>query len=142
MQVINYLGRYTNRVAITNNRIVRFENGQVTFRWKDYRDKAVATKLMTLDAFEFVRRFLLHILPHGFFKIRYYGIFSSRNHRTTLAQCKVILRVKVTQEDSTTNIWIEFMYELTGIDVSICPLCGQGRMVTIELVMPRAQSPP
>lgn len=141
-QVLRYLGRYTHRIAITNNRIVSFDHGQVTFMWKDYREKPAYSKPMTLSAEEFIRRFLLHVLPHGFFKIRYYGILSSRNHKTKLAQCKILLRVKIESDVSPTKRWEEILFELTGIDMRVCPVCGNGRMVTKEIVMPRGQSPP
>lgn len=87
-KVIEYLGRYTHRVAIANNRIIKLEDGSVTFRWRDYSD-GNKTKLLILAAAEFIRRFLLHILPPGFRKIRHYGIFASRDkmRRLKLADC-------------------------------------------------------
>ena len=80
--VIEYLGRYTHRIAISNNRILNIDDGSVTFKWKDYRDGK--QKVMTITAEEFIRRFLLHVLPTGFMKIRYYGILSNRNKSTKL----------------------------------------------------------
>ena len=125
--VINYLGGYTHRVAISNNRIAKLEDGRVTFKWKDYGDHN-QQKLMTLEASEFIRRFLLHILPHGFFKIRYYGILSSRNHSTKLARCQEILKAIKCEQDSAAIDWMELFLDLTGIDLRICPVCKQGRM--------------
>ena len=90
-KVLNYLGRYTHRVAISNNRIVTLEAGNVTFKWRDYRDSN-KNKLMTVDVFEFMRRFLLHILPKGYFKIRYYGLLARRNRRTDLELCQRLLK--------------------------------------------------
>jgi hypothetical protein len=90
-QVLEYLGRYTHRVAISNNRIQRIENGRVFFTWKDYRDND-KVKETSLEVFEFIRRFLLHVLPPEFFKIRYYGILSSRNKRTKLEKCQDIIK--------------------------------------------------
>lgn len=84
--VLKYLGRYTHRVAIANSRIVSFDNSSVTFRWKDYRDKG-KSKLLTLGIEEFVRRFLLHVLPSGFTRIRHYGILSSGNVKSKLLLC-------------------------------------------------------
>lgn len=84
--VVKYLGRYTHRVAISNRRIVGFKENTVSFKWKDYKDGG-KLKIMTLDIKEFVRRFLLRVLPSGFTKIRHYGIFSSRNISTKLALC-------------------------------------------------------
>lgn len=136
-QVLEYLGRYTHRVAISNNRIVKWEDGRVTFRWRDYRD-GDQVKLMTLDALEFIRRFLLHILPQGFFKIRYYGILGSRNRHTKLKRCKELLGVAIDQDSpgSQPESWEELLFELTGLDPRICPKCQEGRMVTRELLRP------
>jgi len=139
--VINYLGGYTHRVAISNNRIVKFEDAKVTFKWKDYSDHN-KDKLMTLQASEFIRRFLLHILPKGFFKIRYYGILSNRNHKTKLAKCKDVLKVSESEPDPTSIDWIDFFFDLTGIDLRICPVCKQGRMIPKGKITPFNHSPP
>ena len=85
--VVEYLGRYTHRVAISNNRIVSIENDTVTFKWRDYKDNS-KWKVMTLSADEFIRRFLIHILPSGFMKIRHYGLLGNRNKTTKLKLCK------------------------------------------------------
>ncbi|MCK4261432.1 MAG: IS91 family transposase [Halanaerobiales bacterium] len=125
MGVINYLGRYTNRVAISNYRIVKFADGKVTFKWKDYADKN-KRKLMTLDAFEFIRRFLLHILPKGLVKIRYYGILSSRGRVTLLDKCKKLHGVEAEKtDDEPEESWEDILYKLTGVDWRICPCCGK-----------------
>ena len=86
-QVLAYLGRYTHRVAISNSRLVSLEDGQVTFPWKDYRHQG-KTKVMTLDADEFIRRFLLHTLPDGFHRIRHYGFLANGQRRDNLALCR------------------------------------------------------
>jgi len=88
--VLKYLARYTHRVAISNGRLLSLENGQVTFRWRDSKDNN-QTKTMTLDAVEFIRRFLLHILPSGFVKIRHFGFLSSRRRSAALAVCRARL---------------------------------------------------
>src|SRR5690606_11652036 len=82
-QVVEYLGRYAHKIAVSNHRIVNLSDGKVCFRYKDYRDES-KTKIMTLDAFEFIRRFSLHILPKGFVSIRHYGILSSSRKQKTL----------------------------------------------------------
>ena len=82
-QVLDYVGRYTHRVAISNNRLLDIEADQVSFRYKDYRDHS-QQKTMTLSAEEFIRRFLLHVLPHGFHRIRYYGFLGNRNRQEKL----------------------------------------------------------
>jgi len=124
--VIEYLGRYTHRVAISNSRIKSIADGKVTFEWKD-RSAGNQTKLMTLDALEFIRRFLLHILPGRFTKIRHYGLLSNRN-RTKVKQCQVLLkclRLLTTPTKSTTR---ELLLNLFGVDIEKCPCCGKGKM--------------
>jgi hypothetical protein len=128
--VLSYLGRYVYRVAISNRRLLKMENGSVVFRWRDYRDGK--EKVMNLDAFEFIRRFLLHVLPEGFFKIRYYGILASRNLKTKLKKCKQILQVRLTRTMEKIS-WVELFFKLTGIDLTVCPQCKTGRMVRLPL---------
>jgi Putative transposase len=88
--VLDYVGRYTHRVAISNNRLLDIEEGKVTFRYKDYRHDA-KQKTMTLEAEEFIRRFLLHVLPEGFQRIRYYGLLGNRYREQKLAHCRELL---------------------------------------------------
>lgn len=142
-EVINYLGRYTHRVAISNHRIKSTEGGEVTFSYKDYRDGS-KTKEMTLEAGEFIRRFLLHVLPDNFYKIRYYGILSSRNKKTKLTQCRQILGVKESnvEETGASKNWKEILYELTGVDVTQCPECKKGKMILVETMMARSSRSP
>jgi hypothetical protein len=89
-QVLDYVGRYTHRVAISNNRLLDIEQSKVTFRYKDYRHDS-QQKTMTLDAEEFIRRFLLHVLPNGFQRIRYYGFLGNRYRNEKLARCRQLL---------------------------------------------------
>jgi hypothetical protein len=89
-QVLEYLGRYTHRVAISNNRLIEFSDGAVTFAWKDYRHES-RNKTMRLDAHEFIRRFLLHVLPSGFQRIRHYGLLANRYRQVRLNQCRNLL---------------------------------------------------
>jgi predicted Zn-ribbon and HTH transcriptional regulator len=138
-KVIEYLGRYTHRVAISNSRIVAVKDDRVTFKWRDYKDDN-RNKLMSLHAFEFIRRFLLHILPSGFFKIRYYGLLSCRNHKTKLQLCRKLLHVKEQSGDAVFNL-IDALFELTGIDITLCPQCGKGHMRRIA-VEPRHRASP
>jgi hypothetical protein len=95
--VINYLGRYTHRVAISNQRIVDFTEDNVTFSWKDYKAKGLK-KVMTIRPEEFVRRFLMHVLPDRFIKIRHYGLLSNRNRNTKLIKCKRLTGAKFTKK--------------------------------------------
>ena len=86
-QVLDYVGRYTHRVAISNNRLIDIDNDRVQFHWKDYRDNS-KIKIMDLEADEFIRRFLLHVLPEGFQRVRYYGFLANRDRRKKLALCR------------------------------------------------------
>lgn len=140
-QVLEYLGRYTHRVAISNNRLKRIENGRVYFDYKDYRD-GDKTKEMSLEVFEFIRRFLLHILPYQFPKIRYYGLLCSRKKNGLLKLCRTILGfvLNSTFAEKVKKTWQEFLLDLTGIDPMICPNCGKGRMINIKII-PRSFPP-
>jgi len=128
--VLEYLGRYVYRVAISNGRLITLKEDRVTFKWRDYRDGK--EKIMNLDVFEFIRRFLLHVLPEGFFKIRYYGILSSRNLGTKLKQCKMLLGARFSEAKEKLN-WIEMFFKLTGINLLKCPVCETGKMVRLPL---------
>ena len=135
-KVLKYLGRYTHRVALSNDRIVGMDERQVTFLYRDSSDHNLM-KRMTLDAFEFIRRFLLHILPDGFMKIRHYGILSSRHRGTRLARCKELLAVQEELRESETGEgWRATLLRITGIDLSVCPVCGKGKMITLERLPP------
>lgn len=141
-KVLEYLGRYTHRVAISNARILRLNDDQVTFRYRDSAD-GNRTRQMTLPAFEFIRRFLLHILPEGFVKIRYYGILSNRNRKTKLNQARQILGVHLEPAQEEKPTWQDLLYRLTGVDPGSCPYCGKGRMRTRQVLLPQAnRSPP
>lgn len=138
-QVLAYLGRYTHRVAIANSRLVSLEQGKVSFRWKDYRhhDKS---KLMTLSADEFIRRFLLHALPDGFHRIRHYGLFANGRRAAKLAQCRLLL-VSPAPPPSPKADYRERYRCLTGRSLDICPGCG-GAMVPFGPLPRRAQAWP
>lgn len=135
--VLEYLGRYTHRVAISNNRIVRVGANDVTFRVRDPAEVGT-TKLMTLDTFEFIRRFLLHILPDRFMKIRYYGLLSNRNRKIKLARCRQLFGMPEHPEDhdAPKERWEETFLRVTGIDLRICPHCDRGTMVRMKLFRP------
>jgi hypothetical protein len=140
--VLSYLGRYTHKVAISNHRIQGMHEGKVMFQWKDYGDNN-QKKVMALDASEFIRRFLLHILPQRFVKIRHYGLLSNRNRRTLLKKCKILLgQPSSAKETSKTEEWKELLLRITGKDVSVCPCCNTGRMVEIKILKPQCYSPP
>ena len=139
-QVLEYVGRYTHRVAIANNRIVDIEDGKVRFRWKDYRDEN-RQKVMTLDAGEFIRRFLIHVLPEGFQRIRYYGFMGNRYRKQKLARCRELLGMKQSDTPAKPKEGRDYrdkVEELTGISLRECPFCRQGQMVCIEVLAPVA----
>ena len=143
-QVLEYVGRYTHRVAIANNRIVDIEDGKVRFRWKDYRD-ANRQKVMTLDAGEFIRRFLVHVLPEGFQRIRYYGLLGNRYRKQKLARCRELLGMQQSDapvEPKERRDYRDKVEELTGVSLRECPFCHQGQMVCIEVLAPVASQAP
>jgi hypothetical protein len=132
-QVLEYVGRYTHRVALSNNRLLDIEDGTVRFRWKDYRDHD-RQKVMTVPADEFIRRFLLHVLPEGFHRIRYYGFLGNRHRAQKLARCRELLGMPVPEplHDQSEHDYRDHYEELTGVSLRQCPACHQGQMVTIE----------
>jgi len=131
-RVIKYLGQYTHRVAITNNRIKSIDKKKVSFYYKDYRDKG-KQKLMTLSGVEFLRRFVMHILPKGFVKVRYYGILSNRYSKQTA-------KYRKTSEKEEGETDQQRLLRLTGFDVRCCPHCKNGTMHIVE-IFPRIRSP-
>ena len=124
--VIQYLGRYTHRVAISNERIVKIEDGKVTFKWRDYKDKN-KIKEMTVTVEEFIRRFLIHILPPKFMKIRYYGILGNRNKKKKLLKCKILTRTKIYKKKELPTL--ELLKKVLGKDFNLCPHCKKGHML-------------
>ena len=124
--VIQYLGRYTHRVAISNERILDITDTEVTFKWRDYKDNN-KMKEMTVSIEEFIRRFLLHILPPKFMKIRYYGILGNRNKKKKLLKCKILTRTKIyTRKELPTP---ELLKKILGNDFNLCPHCHKGHML-------------
>ena len=127
-QVLEYLGRYTHRVAISNHRLVSAEDSRVAFRWKDYRNDN-QQKIMTLDSSEFIRRFLLHVLPHGLQRIRHYGLFGNRYRTKKLARCRELLNVPPPEANTIALLdYRELFEKLTGRSLIECPICKKGQM--------------
>lgn len=130
--VVQYLGKYTHRVAISNSRIEKLDEGMVSFRWKDYR-KALKNKLMKISAQEFISRFLLHILPSGFYKIRYYGLLAAANSCSKKESVFSIIG-KTTYLSSLEGLnALEVLRIVANTDLSVCPVCKKGRMRNISL---------
>lgn len=130
--VVGYLGQYIHRVAITNHRLVKVDDENVRFTLKDYHEHGIQ-KTTILNGVEFLRRFCQHILPNGFVKIRYYGIYSSR-FRSTLLKDKITVRL---QPQETV---VQRIARLTGFDISTCPYCKRGRLICVGII-PRSRSP-
>jgi hypothetical protein len=141
-QVLDYVGRYTHRVAISNNRLLDIEDGRVCFQWKDYRDDS-RIKTMSVSADEFIRRFLMHVLPEGFQRIRYYGFLGNRYRQQKLARCRQLLGMQIpvqqTPAATPSKDFQDRYEELTGRSLRQCPQCRQGQMVIVEL-LPRSVS--
>jgi hypothetical protein len=136
-KVLDYLGRYTHRVAISNNRLVDFADGRVAFAWKDYRHES-RRKIMRLDAQEFVRRFLLHVLPKGFQRIRHFGLLANRYREIKLGHCRQLLAAPapVVELPAAPLDYRDHYQRLTGVSLRNCPICGRGQMVRIESFLP------
>jgi hypothetical protein len=142
--VLQYLGRYTHRIAISNNRVLDNRDGNVSFLWRDYADDN-RQKTMTLKADEFIRRFLLHVLPHRYVRIRHFGLLANRNRKDAIAACREFLGTgkTIAKEDSRRENWQEQLVRICGIDVTVCPVCQKGRMSRVALLHPfRCNSPP
>jgi Putative transposase/Transposase zinc-binding domain len=140
-QVLDYVGRYTHRIAISNNRLLAIDDGKVCFRWKDYRN-ANRAATMSLAADEFIRRFLIHVLPDGFQRIRYYGFLCNRQRESKLARCRELLGMSRAEPAAASDLSGDYrdLYEsLTGTSLTVCPVCGEGHMLVIE-VIPRANN--
>lgn len=132
-QVLRYLGRYTHRIAIGNERLVALENGQVTFRYRDRR-RGNSCKLLTLPASDFVRRFLLHVLPRGFVRVRHFGLQANVCRGRLLARARQLLHSPSPAEPGTrSQPWQILFQRLTGRDPNRCPYCGRGTLRPIAL---------
>lgn len=144
-RVVKYLGQYTHRVAISNHRLLNHCNGKVTFSLKDYRTNKRTR--MTLTTVEFIRRFMLHVLPSGFMRIRHYGFLSNAARGRLLPVCKALLEGKSVPEESEPSdegeeskakkrkpSWYETVIACTGHDPRLCPVCGLGIMQVVSIL--------
>ncbi|HVH89902.1 MAG TPA: transposase [Candidatus Acidoferrum sp.] len=129
VHVLDYLGRYTHRVALSNDRILSARNGAVTFSYRDRKNKD-RKNTMTLDAHEFIRRFLLHVIPKGFVRVRHFGLLANRS-KSLLAKCRQLLDLDPTVPKLSQKSVPEMMLQLTGLDISRCPLCQKGTLVFV-----------
>ena len=135
--VLDYLGRYTHRVALSNNRICSVHNGEVIFGYRDRKNQD-RRKLMTLDAEEFIRRFLLHVIPKGFMRVRHYG-FLANHSKDCLSKCRQLIGLTPPPPLPPQRSTEELMLALTGIDIHRCPLCQKGTLVWVSQL---AAAPP
>ena len=137
--VLEYLARYTHRVAIANSRIKSLNNGMVSFSAKNRKQNR--NESVTISAVEFIRRFLLHSLPKGFVRIRHYGFLANRNRRKKLSAIRQLLAIAPPVKKEATNCK-QLIKQLTGIDISVCPCCSNGKMrLVYEIPLYRARSP-
>ena len=135
-QVLEYLARYTHRTALSNDRIVRFDGERVWFRWMDYRNGG-RVKVMVLEAEEFIRRFLLHVLPDGYIRIRHYGLLANRARAGKLRLCRALMGLPPPSPKVKESVQ-ETMLRLTGEDIEQCPVCGVGRLRSVLAIAPQA----
>ena len=133
-QVLEYLGRYTHRVAISNQRLHKLEEGRVSFGWKDYRDQQM--KVITVAAEEFIRLFLQHSLPTGFQRIRYYGFLANCHRAGKLQLCRRLLAVPYSEMLPRPTDYRDFCAALIGLNLKRCPRCGIGTMVQLQVLFP------
>ena len=138
-RVLAYLARYTHRLAIANSRLAAMDGSRIRFRWRDYR-QGNEHKLMSLDASEFIRRFLLHCLPDGFHRIRHFGFLANGHRQAKLALIRRLLDQPAPQPDRRRADYRDRVHDLTGVDLSRCPCCG-GTMRVIE-ILPPVRAPP
>ena len=138
--VLDYLGRYTHRVALSNDRILQVENGEVTLSYRDRKD-GDRKKTMALAAQEFIRRFLLHVLPDGFMRIRHFGFLANRSKKQALAQCRNLLKFDPALPQRSDQSAKDLLRKLTGVDLSRCPCCHQGTVLTIADLPARSSFP-
>jgi hypothetical protein len=137
--VLKYLARYTHKAAIGNHRLIDLSDGQVSFRWKDYAHGG-RQGTMTLDALEFVRRFLMHVLPSGFVRIRHYGLLANRHRQAKLARCRELLGATPQADTTPTDPTSPSRRESSVTPTRVCLCCGAGRMVVIAELPPMAQA--
>lgn len=132
--VIEYLARYTHRIAISNHRIISSDNGMVKFKYRDYADEN-KEKVMELPAESFIQRFLMHVVPRRFVRIRYFGILSHRNKKRAIEACREFYKIDKKNEAATES-WSEVYFRVTGKDFACCPACKKGKLVVVEILVP------
>ena len=132
-QVLRYLGRYTHRIAISNARLISLLDGVVRFHWKDYADRG-RTKVMALGVDEFLRRFLVHVLPRRFVRIRHFGLLANGQRRATIARARQLLGTPPPPASADAS-------RVTDADPTRCPFCRQGQWHVVEILRPLVPAP-
>ena len=132
--VLAYLGRYTHRIALSNDRLVAVDGDRVHFRWRDYADHD-RVKIMDLAVDEFLRRFLLHVVPDGFVRIRHFGLLANRRRAAALAQCRALL-AQPSPPPAAPESARDLLLRVTGLDIERCPVCQQGVLRQVERLPP------
>jgi hypothetical protein len=140
-QVLDYLGRYTHRVAIANDRLISLTEGVVRFRWKDSAHGS-RIRTMALPAGEFLARCLLHVLPDGFVRIRHFGLLANRGRTAKLARCRVLLAAEAPAVPAAPETVAALLVRLTGVDITRCPMCQQGRLRVVARLPPEPRAAP
>jgi Putative transposase/Transposase zinc-binding domain len=133
--VLDYLGRYTHRVALSNDRILNVQNGLVTLSYRDRKDQD-RKKALPLEAHEFIRRFLLHVLPEGFMRVRHFGFLANRSKKQALTRCRKLLGANPASLQSPSESAKDLLLRITGIDLSRCPSCHNGTMIVVGDLIP------
>jgi len=136
-QVLRYLGRYTHRIAIGNERLVALKEGRVTFRYRD-RKRGGASRLLTLEAPDFIQRFLLHVLPRGFVRVRHFGLQANGCRSRLIARARQLLHAPAPPQPDNTHreSWQDLYRRLTGRDPDRCPYCNRGTLRLVALPPP------
>ncbi|MEX0806419.1 MAG: IS91 family transposase [Candidatus Binatia bacterium] len=138
--VLDYLGRYTHRVALSNNRILNVQKGLVTLSYRDRKD-GDRKKTLILDAHEFIRRFLLHVLPDGFMRIRHFGFLANRCKKQALPQCRTLLDLDPALPHCPSESSKDLLLKITGVDLNHCPSCRNGTMIVVGDLPRMSRSP-
>ena len=138
-EVLLYIGRYTHRVAISNHRILSIDHGQVSFEYKDYKDEA-KTKIMRLPAEEFIRRFLLHILPKGYHKIHMYGFLANSKRAKNIEKVRALIRANRSILEIKDEFVAKLIKQMEEYPIAQCPKCKKGIMQKKKLILPTGYS--
>ena len=138
-KALDYLGRYVHRIAISNHRLVDMRDGKVSFSWRDYKHGSVQ-KTVTLEAEEFIRRFLQHVLPPGFMRVRHFGLFANCHRTEKLCLCRALLGAPEPPPVEYQD-WPDLVLTLTGQDPLLCPRCKRGRLLRISTLLPSTRAP-